>query len=161
MPFALAIVGAILVIVGIRGNYGELATALETDVPPYMVWGAAFFGVGAIGWVPGLQHISRMLVALVLVVLVLTNYQQILASFKGLASAPSPAPAPATPAAQYASATGQAAQPGPGGVTGTQSGSGSSPGLITAASPLNGVGIPGLGSASGNAMQVFSSLLTI
>ena len=155
MPFVLAVIGAILIIVGIRGNYGALATALETDVPPFMTWGAAMFGVVAIGWVPGMQHISRMLLALVLVVLVLTNYKQILASFSGLASAPSPAPAPATPAATYA-ATGQASQPGPGGVTGQQSGSGS-PGLITASSPLSGLGPPSLGTVSGN----LAPLLTI
>lgn len=43
-----------------------------------MVWGAAVFAVGAIGWIPGLSPVSRGLLALVLVVIVLQNYQNII-----------------------------------------------------------------------------------
>jgi hypothetical protein len=150
VPFVLAIVGAILVIAAIRNTHGDLATALETDVPPYMVWAAALFGVGAIGWIPGMRGISRMLLALVVLVLVLANYKEILGGFTSLASAPAPTPAPATPAAQYASATGQATLPGPGGVTGQPSAA-SGGGLITASSPLSGHALPSLGSITGAA----------
>jgi hypothetical protein len=106
MPFVLVIIGAILIIAAVRNTHGELAAALETDIPGYAKWAAALFGVGAIGWIPGFQGISRMLLALVVVVLVLTNYRQILAGFTALASPPQAAQAPATPAATYASTTG-------------------------------------------------------
>jgi len=52
--------------------------ALAQDVPAFMVWAAAVFAVGAIGWIPGLKPVSRGLLALVIVVLVLNNYQQII-----------------------------------------------------------------------------------
>jgi hypothetical protein len=106
MPFVLVIIGAILIIAAVRNTHGELATALEADIPGYAKWAAAFFGVGALGWIPGFQGISRMLLALVVVVLVLTNYRQILAGFTALASPPQAAQAPASPAATYASTTG-------------------------------------------------------
>jgi hypothetical protein len=106
-----------------------------------------------------------MLLALVVVVLVLSNYKGILSGFTSLASAPAPTPAPATPAAQYASATGQATLPGPGGQLSPASGGG----LITASSPLQGHALPSLSSITGaaagavgaNLPSLVSKLLTI
>lgn len=76
------LIGVILIVAAIRNSQGSLFSALATDVPGFVVWAAAIFAVGAIGFVPGLKPISRGLLALVLVVLILRNYQQILAGFK-------------------------------------------------------------------------------
>jgi hypothetical protein len=106
MPFVLAIIGAILIIAAVRNSHGQLATALEQDVPGFAKWAAALFGVAALGWIPGMQGISRMLLALVVVVLVLNNWRNVLSGFTSLASPPQATAVPATPAAVYATSTG-------------------------------------------------------
>lgn len=77
----LVIVGVVLLVAAWRNTAGDLGTALGTDVPPFLVWAGALIAVGSLGYVPGMKQISRGLLALVLIVLVLTNYQ---ALFKGL-----------------------------------------------------------------------------
>jgi hypothetical protein len=82
MPFLLLLIGAVLIIAAFNNAQGDLATELETDVPAFLKWGLAVVGVGALGWIPGMQLISRWLLALVLVVIVLKNYTQIIAGFQ-------------------------------------------------------------------------------
>jgi len=84
MPFFLLLLGAILIIAALNNSQGALATELESDVPPFLKWGLAIGAIGGLGWVPGLQQISRWLLALVLVVIVLKNYQQMIAGFQAL-----------------------------------------------------------------------------
>lgn len=75
------LIGAILVVAAIRDSHGDLFSALATDVPAYAVWATAIIAIGSIGFVPGLKPVSRGLLVLVLVVLVLRNYQPIIAGF--------------------------------------------------------------------------------
>ena len=86
MPVAILILGALLVITAFNNSFGTLATALETDIPPYFVWAAAIAAICAIGYVPGLRTPSRYLLALVLMVILLANYTQIFAGFTSFAS---------------------------------------------------------------------------
>lgn len=97
----LVIIGAILIVTAYRNTYGNLATALETDVPGFAKWALAIVAVGALGWVPGMQAVSRWLLALVIVVLVLRNYQALFANAQHLSSLPAATPAQQTPAAAY------------------------------------------------------------
>lgn len=76
------LIGAILIVAAIRGSQGALFSALGEDMPGFVIWGAALFAVGAAGWIPGLKPVSRGLLALVIVVIVLNNYQAILDGFK-------------------------------------------------------------------------------
>lgn len=105
MPFILLLIGAVIIIAAFNNTQGDLATELETDVPAFLKWALAIVGVGAIGWIPGMQTISRWLLALVLVVLVLKNYQGILSGFQSLggsaATAPVQTAANPTPASAY------------------------------------------------------------
>jgi hypothetical protein len=101
MPFILVLIGALLLVAAIRNTQGDLATALATDVPGFMVWALAIVGVGALGWVPGMRQISRGLVALVLVVLVLANYRQLFAGFQSATATTGGTPA-TDPATAYA-----------------------------------------------------------
>lgn len=78
MPLIALLIGAILIVAAIRGTQGMLFSALATDVPGYVVWAAAITALGAIGWIPGLKPISRGLLALVIIVIVLRDYQTIL-----------------------------------------------------------------------------------
>jgi hypothetical protein len=101
MPFLLILIGAVLIVSAYRNTYGDLATALETDVPGFATWALAIAAVAALGWVPGMQKISRWLLALVIVVLVLRNYQALFANAQTLAKLPAATPAQTTPTAAY------------------------------------------------------------
>lgn len=114
MSAILLLIGAILAASAFRNTQGDLATALETDVPKFFHWAAAIGAIGAIGWIPGMKPISRWLLALVLVVIVLNNYTQIFSGFTtAAAAAPAPSQAAVTPDQQYAASVGA---PGAGGI---------------------------------------------
>ncbi len=83
MAFLALVIGVVLIVSAIRNTHSDLLGALGQDVPGFVVWGAAIFGVAVIGFIPGLKPVSRALLALVVVVIVLTNYKQILAGFQG------------------------------------------------------------------------------
>lgn len=97
MPLILALIGAALVLVALRNTQSQLATALEQDVPGYLKWVAAIAAIGALGYIKPLEVPSRWLLALVLMVIVLTNYQQIFQSFQSLGTAPTPTTPPTNP----------------------------------------------------------------
>jgi hypothetical protein len=103
MPAVLIVIGIVLAVVAVRNTQGDLATALETDIPGFFKWGLAIGVVGGAGYVPGLQTISRWLLALILLVIVLTNYTKFFAGFTNLVqSPPTGGTAAATPSAAYA-----------------------------------------------------------
>lgn len=81
MAFLALLIAVVLIVAAIRNTHTDLLSALGQDVPGFVVWGAAIFGVAVIGFIPGLKPVSRGLLALIVVVIVLTNYQQILAGF--------------------------------------------------------------------------------
>lgn len=83
MALIILIVGAILIVVAVRNSQGSLFTALKTDLPEYGVWAAAIIAIGLIGVVPGLKPISRGLLVLIILVIILNNYQNIISSFEG------------------------------------------------------------------------------
>jgi hypothetical protein len=86
-------IGVILVVVAIKGNGGSLFSALGQDVPAFVVWGSAVVALGAIGFVPGLKPISRGLLALLIIVIILRDYQSIIAGLKGGIAGQTAAPA--------------------------------------------------------------------
>jgi hypothetical protein len=86
MPVAILILGALLVIVAFNNSFSALATELEQDIPGYFKWAAAIAAILALGYIPGMRTPSRYLLGLVLLVILLTNYQQIYAGFTAFAS---------------------------------------------------------------------------
>lgn len=108
MPFILILIAAVFLVSAFNNTQGNLATALEQDVPGYTKWAAALAAVGALGWVPGLQKPSRYLLALVLLVIFLRNYQNILNGFKAAAGGVAPQASQPTPAQAYISSGGGA-----------------------------------------------------
>jgi hypothetical protein len=82
MPFAVLIIGALLVIVAFNNSMSTLASELEADIPPYFKWAAAIAAILGLGYIPGLRIPSRYLLALVLLVVLLKNYTQIFAGFQ-------------------------------------------------------------------------------
>ena len=123
MPFAILLIGAILVITAFNNSFGALASELEADIPPYFKWAAAIVAILGIGYIPGLRTPSRYLLALVLLVILLKNYSGILAGFQtfltsgGTASA-SGAGAP-NPSAGYVANPATTAPPSAASVSGT------------------------------------------
>lgn len=74
--------GIVLIVAAVRNSQGALFTALETDVPKFVVWAAAIIAVGVIGAIPGLKPVSRWLLALVIVVIIVNNYQRLVKGFQ-------------------------------------------------------------------------------
>lgn len=82
MLLIVLVIGAVLVVAAIRNSQGALFSALYEDVPGYITWAAAILAIGAVGFVPGLKPVSRGLLALVLVVIIMRNYQNIIGGFQ-------------------------------------------------------------------------------
>jgi hypothetical protein len=103
MPAVLILIGVVLAVVAVRNTQGDLATALETDIPGFFKWGLAIGTVGGLGYVPGMQTLSRWLLGLVLLVIVLANYSRFFTGFTNLVqSPPTGGTAAPTPSAAYA-----------------------------------------------------------
>lgn len=114
MILALLAIAIVLIVAAFRNTQGALFAALYQDVPDFVVWAAAIFAVGAIGFVPGLKPVSRGILALLILSIVLKNYQGIIAGFNNAWQHP-PAAGPGTtpPADQYVSPGVGAATSGP------------------------------------------------
>jgi hypothetical protein len=138
MPFLLILIAAVLILAAYNNTYGELATELETDVPGFAKWGLAIVAVGALQWIPGMRVPARWLLALVIVVIVLRNYQALLSGVQNLSTLPAPATASPTPAAAYA------ANPASPQITAadTSGGLGTSPASTTTAASVNAANQP-------------------
>jgi hypothetical protein len=137
------LIGLILIAAAIRGTQGALFSALGTDLPAYVVWAAALVAVGSLGFVPGLKGPSRALLALVIVVLILNNYQAILAGFAAVSS----------PTSSTGTAAGNAAPAGAASPPVTQAGAATSTwGAAAASAGANTFGISPSASAWGAAL---------
>lgn len=81
MPFALLIIGLLMIITGARDTHRCFAAELQSDFtgPPnqnFIWWVAALGGIGAIGYIhPSLRGVSNMLLALVLIVMVIAQHK--------------------------------------------------------------------------------------
>lgn len=123
MPIVILIFGAILIVSAYKNTYTTLFSNLKSDVPGFAVWFAAIAVVGGLQYVPGLRVPARWLLALVLLVLFMSNYQRILSGIKSASSgAGSAAAAQTDPATQYAL---NATAPTEAQITGTSSSSSS------------------------------------
>lgn len=92
MPFALLAIGILLVIAAYNNTQDVLASQLKKDISGktgFIYWIAAIIIVGALGYIRPLQPVSRGFLALILVVLFLTNsgvFAQFNSALSGAAS---------------------------------------------------------------------------
>jgi hypothetical protein len=156
MPIALVLIGLILIVVAFNNTMGELAKELEADIPGFFIWILAIAVILGLGYVPGLKQPSRWLLGLVVLVVVLVNYQAILTGFKNFQSTGSAATAagtaPANPSTTEAAAPGAqptAAQVSGGAASSSSSTSSASGALGTAASSVAGLAGAAAGSVLG------------
>lgn len=73
MPFLLIIVGAIMVVTAWHNTHVQFAQQLRRDGTDFIKYGVAIGGIGAAGYIPDLEPISRLFLALIIVSLVLSN----------------------------------------------------------------------------------------
>lgn len=76
MPFALLIVGIVMITSAVRNTTDELTTAIKGDFTGkdnFLYWMVSILIIGAIGYIPTLRHLSRVFLVLVIVVLFLSN----------------------------------------------------------------------------------------
>lgn len=76
MPYALILIGAVLLMAGIRNTYGDLWNLVKGDFTSehgFITWVAAIAVVGGMGYIPKLRPLSIAFMTLLLLVLVLSN----------------------------------------------------------------------------------------
>lgn len=98
MPLLFLVIGLILIVTVVRGTLGDFAANLKSDLTGgFLKWVAAIIVIGALGYAAPLKEPSRYLLALVALVIMLTNGTGFISKFAQQISNPgtSPAPAPA------------------------------------------------------------------
>lgn len=76
MPFALLIVGAVLLASAVKNTQGELFDLVSKDFTGennFFFWMVSILAIGAVGYIPKLKGLSTAFVTLVVIVLVLTK----------------------------------------------------------------------------------------
>lgn len=76
MPFALLIIGLLMIITGINNNYSQFASQLSQDFSgskSFLVWVLALGAVGALGYIKDLRTFSHYFMALILISMILAN----------------------------------------------------------------------------------------
>lgn len=76
MPYALLIIGIVLLVAGARGQSENLLQLVDEDflsTGGYIPWAISILGIGAVGYIPKMKPISDAFMALVVVVLILAN----------------------------------------------------------------------------------------
>lgn len=126
MPIAVILVGALLIDLAFRGTEHDFAAQLGKDFgqgSQFLSWAAAILILGALGYVPALQRVSNLGVALVIVVLTLRNgglFEQL----KDVITNP-PAASKAHPLSEYGSGASSSS-----GASGSSSSSGGAQGAL-------------------------------
>lgn len=76
MPFALGVIGILLIVAGARGTYPQLKDLLVDDFSgdkSFWMWIVALGITGSIGYVPGLERFSRLFMLLIVISMVLAQ----------------------------------------------------------------------------------------
>ena len=110
MPFALIIIGLLLIISGARGTYSDLKTLLVEDFTGpgnFFYWIVAVGVAGCLGYVPGLERFSRAFLGLVILAMILAHRGFFKKFMEALGSvAPASAEPAATPGEEAAAGAG-------------------------------------------------------
>ncbi len=76
MPFALVLIGLVLIVTGSRDTYREFGAELVGDFTGagnFTYWLASLGAVGALGYVPALRDFSRLFMALIILAMLISN----------------------------------------------------------------------------------------
>jgi hypothetical protein len=82
MPLAFLLIGAVLIVVAVRGTHANLGQLLVEDFTGkgggsadkgFLIWVAAIGGVAALGFIPGMKVPAKILLALVILAILVSN----------------------------------------------------------------------------------------
>lgn len=76
MPFALIVIGLIMIVTGARGTYRQFAAQITADFTGpgnFLYWIIGLGVVGAVGYIDSLRTFSRLFMTLILISMVLAN----------------------------------------------------------------------------------------
>lgn len=73
MPFALTIIGLIMIVSGARDTHAALGKEVVADATDFLPWIVSIGGIGMVGYIPQLRTFSRAFMALIFIVMVLRN----------------------------------------------------------------------------------------
>lgn len=76
MSFVIIVIGAVMIAAGIRNKESDFFSLLHDDLTGqnnFIYWAMSILIIGALGYISTLQTFSRYLLALVLIVLLLSN----------------------------------------------------------------------------------------
>lgn len=97
MPYALIIIGIVMVVTAAQNTHSQLASQLKGDFigqQNFTKWIIAIGGVGALGYVDELRGLSRAFMALIVIALFLSNTGVIAKFQQAINSGPALIPAP-------------------------------------------------------------------
>lgn len=106
MPYALILIGVVLVITAAQNTYAQFAQQLQSDAGGFAKFAVAIGIVGAAGYVEDLRGISRAFMGLIVLSIILANGKNGL--FANLQNAVSQGPALITPPTDASAASGNA-----------------------------------------------------
>lgn len=76
MPFALLVIGAVLLVAGVRNRQDDLYTLVKGDFTGqhnFIFWFVAIMVIGSVGYIKPLKPLSNIFLVLIVVVLILAN----------------------------------------------------------------------------------------
>ena len=147
MPLAFLIIGIAIGVTAFRGTYAQLGTLVANDFTgsnSFLVWLGAILAIGLIGYIPGLEKPSRLMIALLLLVVFLKN-GGFFDKFKQAVSSAQPTAATSNvqqvsgPAPVQIQTTGSGGGGGLGSLIGAFTGGGGSPSAIDAVAGTGGL----------------------
>lgn len=147
MPLAFLIIGLAIAVTAFRGTYGQFGTLVAKDFTgsnSFLVWIGAIIAIGLLGYIPGLEKPSRLMIALLLLVVFLKN-GGVFDKFKQAVSTAQPAAAQPTvakvsgPAPVQVQISGGGSGGGLGSIIGAFSGSGGATSALDAVAGTGGL----------------------
>jgi len=96
LPYALILFGLLLTIAGARGKQGDLFALLKGDFTgnrSFIWWALSIVGIGALGYVPTTKKLANTFLALVFIVLILSNRGVFAQFISAIKTGPSAEPA--------------------------------------------------------------------
>ncbi len=111
MPFAILIVGLLLIIAGARDKTGELGGLIAGDFSGsgnFLIWGSAVAGVGSLGYVSEFRNVSRVFLGLIILSMLISDKGFFTQFYSAISTAQAPSAAPESAVGQATADIGNA-----------------------------------------------------
>ncbi len=101
MPFALIVIGILMIVTGSNGTYRQFGAQLQKDFTGekgFITWAMALIVIGLLGYINRLRELSHYFMALIIIVMIIRNggfFDEFMKAMKSGPVAPKEAPADA------------------------------------------------------------------